>query len=289
MSTIIDDKIWLKESDESGTHAFYGISNDGILANPSILITPKEKVIQATTDTATAQDRQAIQQEIKHLIDQIDENALNAYSPAITAQTSTLDTLRNLKEKAINAVNDTNTEVDREAIQKEINASIQQIDDNALLTFNGKALGNGVRNSIDLDDFSFTNPLSQIVIHSNATGQDIDIRELEIEAIHESSTLAVNAINPSTQPDMQALDNANQAQLPQTDILQLAAQAMLNAANSQAEHQLFYQNASNSAVNINDKIQPEQATAWFGTVQQYNSKVGSALLGLIPSDNDFLL
>lgn len=34
---------------------------------------------------------------------------------------------------------------DREAIQKEINASIAEIDDNALLTFNGKFLGNGAR------------------------------------------------------------------------------------------------------------------------------------------------
>ena len=33
--------------------------------------------------------------------------------------------------------NDTNADVDRAAIQKEIDASVQQIDDNALLTFNG--------------------------------------------------------------------------------------------------------------------------------------------------------
>ena len=36
------------------------------------------------------------------------------------------------------AANDTNTDVNRAAIQKEIDASGQQIDDNALLTFNGK-------------------------------------------------------------------------------------------------------------------------------------------------------
>ena len=57
----------------------------------------------------------------------------------------TVKNLKTLKEKAINAVNDTNTEVDREAIQKEIEASVQQIDDNALLTFNGKFLNNGSR------------------------------------------------------------------------------------------------------------------------------------------------
>ena len=41
------------------------------------------------------------------------------------------------------AANDTNTDVDRAAIQKEIDASVQQIDDNALLTFNGKYLNAG--------------------------------------------------------------------------------------------------------------------------------------------------
>ena len=39
--------------------------------------------------------------------------------------------------------NDTNTDVDRAAPQKEIYASVQQIDDNALLTFNGKYLNAG--------------------------------------------------------------------------------------------------------------------------------------------------
>ena len=56
---------------------------------------------------------------------------------------STIDILKTLKEKVINAANDTNTDVDRTAIQKEINASIAQIDDNALTTFNGKVLIDG--------------------------------------------------------------------------------------------------------------------------------------------------
>ena len=41
------------------------------------------------------------------------------------------------------AANDTNTDDDRAAIQKEINASVQQIDDNALLNFNRKYLNAG--------------------------------------------------------------------------------------------------------------------------------------------------
>ena len=52
----------------------------------------------------------------------------------------TAASLKPLKEKMISAINDTNTDVDRESIQKEIEASVQQIDDNALVTFNGKKL-----------------------------------------------------------------------------------------------------------------------------------------------------
>ena len=58
---------------------------------------------------------------------------------------NTIEILKTLKEKAIQPATDTSTEVDRAATQKEINASVQQIDDNALLTFNGKFLNNGAR------------------------------------------------------------------------------------------------------------------------------------------------
>ena len=61
------------------------------------------------------------------------------------AQQSTIGILKTLKEKAIQAATDTSTAVDRAVTQKEINASVQQIDDNALLTFNGKFLNNGAR------------------------------------------------------------------------------------------------------------------------------------------------
>lgn len=51
---------------------------------------------------------------------------------------NTIGILKTLKEKAIQPATDTSTEVDRAAIQKEINASVQQIDDNALADLNAK-------------------------------------------------------------------------------------------------------------------------------------------------------
>lgn len=54
--------------------------------------------------------------------------------------------LKTLKEKAINAANDTNTDADRAIIQKEVDQAINQIDENANVTFNGKTLLDGSKN-----------------------------------------------------------------------------------------------------------------------------------------------
>jgi flagellin len=59
------------------------------------------------------------------------------------AVSSTVDILRTLKEKAINAANDTNTDADRATMQKEFDQSIQQIDENAQQTYNGQTLVDG--------------------------------------------------------------------------------------------------------------------------------------------------
>jgi len=64
------------------------------------------------------------------------------------AVSSTVDILKTLKEKVINAANDTNTDDDRATIQKELNQSIDQIDDNANITYNGKYLVDGSKNTI---------------------------------------------------------------------------------------------------------------------------------------------
>jgi len=63
------------------------------------------------------------------------------------AVSSTVDILKTLKEKVINAANDTNTDSDRATIQKELDQSIDQINDNANVTFNGKYLVDGSHNS----------------------------------------------------------------------------------------------------------------------------------------------
>jgi len=83
-------------------------------------------------------------------LDQDNDNTQNAQSLLGTAEgavQSTVDILRTLKEKVINAANDTNTDIDRATIQKELDQAADQIDDNANVTFNGITLMDGSHNS----------------------------------------------------------------------------------------------------------------------------------------------
>ncbi|MBQ7479798.1 MAG: flagellin [Selenomonadaceae bacterium] len=75
------------------------------------------------------------------------QNGINLLRVAEGAVSSTVDILKTLKEKVVNAANDTNTDVDRQTIQKELNQSVDQINDNANVTFNGKVLIDGSHNS----------------------------------------------------------------------------------------------------------------------------------------------
>ncbi len=82
-------------------------------------------------------------------LDQANSNAQNGSSMMKVAEgavSSTIDILKTLKEKAVNAANDTNTDADRATIQKELDQSIDQINDNANVTFNGQYLVDGSHN-----------------------------------------------------------------------------------------------------------------------------------------------
>ena len=75
------------------------------------------------------------------------QNGNSLMKVAEGAVSSTVDILKTLKEKVINAANDTNTDSDRATIQKELDQSIDQINDNANVTFNGKYLVDGSHNN----------------------------------------------------------------------------------------------------------------------------------------------
>lgn len=76
------------------------------------------------------------------------QNGSNMMKTAEGAVSNIIDALRTLKEKAINAANDSNSDEDRRMIQKEFDQLVDQIDDDALITFNNKYLIDGTRNNV---------------------------------------------------------------------------------------------------------------------------------------------
>ncbi|WP_027397410.1 flagellinolysin [Anaerovibrio lipolyticus] len=79
-------------------------------------------------------------------LDQDSRNAQNAQSLLKVADgvlANSVAIMRTMKEKAIDAANDTNTDSDRAIIQKQLDQQIDQLNDNSLVTFNGKYLFDG--------------------------------------------------------------------------------------------------------------------------------------------------
>jgi flagellin len=121
------------------------------------------------------------------------------------AVSSTVDILKTLKEKVINAANDTNTDDDRATIQKELNQSIDQIDDNANVTYNGKYLVDGSKNTIgDATCTVMTNQMlntatvggSTFVSLLNANGESLEIEatdKVTVSYTHQGKTYTCTA------------------------------------------------------------------------------------------------
>ena len=92
-------------------------------------------------------------------LEQDNQNVQNGGSMLKVAEgalSSTVDILKTMKEKVINAANDTNSDADRAIIQKEIDQAIDQIDDNANATYNGKIMLDGSKNDYVEEPGTFT-------------------------------------------------------------------------------------------------------------------------------------
>ena len=124
--------------------------NSSALAKSLQKVSSGMKINSAADDASGYAISERMRVQIRGL-DQANQNTQNGSSMMKVAEgavSSTVDILKTLKEKAINAANDTNTDADRQTIQKELNQSIDQIDDNANVTYNGKYLVDGSKNTI---------------------------------------------------------------------------------------------------------------------------------------------
>ncbi|MBQ5733180.1 MAG: flagellin, partial [Selenomonadaceae bacterium] len=130
-------------------------------------------------------------------LDQANSNAQNGGSMMKVAEgavSSTVEILKTLKEKAVNAANDTNTDADRATIQKEMDQSIDQINDNANVTFNGQYLVDGSKNKK-------TNQTTTLMTNqslSTDTNKDMALTELSARNgdglnIHSTDTVTISS------------------------------------------------------------------------------------------------
>ena len=122
--------------------------NSNGLAKSLKKVSTGERLTSAEDDASSFGISERMRVRIRAL-EQATQNAENDNSlmqVAEAALSSTLEILRTLKERAINSANDSNTDDDRKNLQKEIDGLIDQIDDNALVTFNGKYLIDGTKN-----------------------------------------------------------------------------------------------------------------------------------------------
>ena len=112
------------------------------------------------------------------------------------AVSSTVDILKTLKEKVINAANDTNTDDDRLTIQKELNQSIDQINDNANITFNGKYLVDGTHNQkVTATTTTFTNQSMSTATEGGSALTALLDRTGRNLNIHTQDTITVSYVN----------------------------------------------------------------------------------------------
>ena len=124
--------------------------NSSALSKSLAKVSSGMKINNAADDASGYAISERMRVQIRGL-DQANSNTQNGSSMMKVAEgavSSTVDILKTLKEKVINAANDSNTDADRQTIQKELDQSIDQIDDNANVTFNGKYLIDGSKNTV---------------------------------------------------------------------------------------------------------------------------------------------
>ena len=171
--------------------------------NTSALSKSLQKVSSGMKINSAADDASgyAISERMRVQIRSLDQDKANTQNGnsmmkvAEGAVSSTVDILKTLKEKVINAANDTNTDADRQTIQKELDQSIDQINDNAAVTFNGQYLIDGSHNSkVKATSTSMTNQSLSTATLAGSKMTDLKSRTGESLNIHSSDYVTVSYV-----------------------------------------------------------------------------------------------
>jgi flagellin len=123
--------------------------NDKALAKSLKKVSSGMRINSAADDASGFSISEKMRTQMRSLDQDID-NAQTGNSMLKVAEggiQSTVDILSTLKEKVINAANDTNTDADRATIQKELDQAVDQLDENANVQYNGKVMLDGSHNN----------------------------------------------------------------------------------------------------------------------------------------------
>ena len=180
----------------SAIHTLNTLNNNSTALSKSLAkVSSGMKINTAQDDASGYAISEKMRVQIRSL-DQANQNTQNDLSMMKTAEgavSSTIEILKSLKEKAINAANDSNTDSDRKTIQKEMDQFIDQIDDNALTTFNGKYLIDGSKNfrSENGTRTAFTN--QNLAIETTANSSLVGLQNRNHEDLEITTTDRVTA------------------------------------------------------------------------------------------------
>lgn len=132
------------------------------------------KINSAEDDASGYAISEKMQTQIRSLNQDLDntQTAMSMLKVAEGGVQSTVDILSTLKEKVINAANDTNTDADRAIIQKELDQAVSQIDENANVMYNGKVVLDGSHNA-EVRSPGTQTVLSNESLDASTTGSDL--------------------------------------------------------------------------------------------------------------------
>ncbi len=123
--------------------------NDKALAKSLKKVASGMRINSAADDASGFSISEKMRTQVRSLEQDIDNTQTGAslLKVAEGGLQRTIDIISTLKEKVINAANDTNTDADRATIQKELNQAVDQLDDNANIQYNGKTILDGSHNN----------------------------------------------------------------------------------------------------------------------------------------------
>jgi len=155
------------------------------------------KINSAADDASGYQISERMRVQIKSL-DQANQNTQNGSAMLKTAEgavSSTVEIIKTLKQKVLNAANGTNTDSDLAAIQSEMNQSIDQINDNANTTFNGKYLIDGSASSAtSATKSAFTNESLGVQTTGNSALTSLTNRDGKSLGIVSGDTVSISYV-----------------------------------------------------------------------------------------------